>query len=102
MSDEIVELADRLMLPRRHRQVLVALSEARTFLSRDRLADRVYADDPDGGPLGANDTVCTFVHKLRKVIAPHGFAIITSRHLGYRLQRTDASPSQSTSHERTA
>jgi DNA-binding response OmpR family regulator len=86
MKQEAIELADRIMLPRRQRQIFLALAEARSFLSADQLADRVYSDDPDGGPLDARACTYAFLNRLRRSVAPHGVSIITSRHLGYRLE----------------
>lgn len=85
MKQDAIALAYRIMLPRRQRQILLALAEARTFVSTDKLADRIYSDDPDGGPLNARGCINAFMNRLRRSVAPHGVSIITSRHLGYRL-----------------
>lgn len=86
MKQEAIELADKITLRRRHRQILLTLADARTFLTTDQIADRIYSDDPDGGPLDARGCVMTHIHWLRKKIAPYGMSIIASRHLGYRLE----------------
>jgi len=57
-------------------------------LTRRELADRLYADDPDGGP---EDTfaVCQLVHQARLQLLPQGYTIVSNRGPGahYRLVR---------------
>lgn len=86
MRDEAIAIADQLNLPNRHRQVLLALAEARTFISVSRIADKVYEDDPDGGPDGAESCIHAYVNRLRARLRPTGHRIITIRTLGYRLE----------------
>lgn len=76
-------------LPRRMRLVFEALFRAKgQFVNYDRLADMVYADDIDGGPLFARENCYTYVCKLRKRLAGIGMTIVTSRFDGCRLVYT--------------
>lgn len=78
-------------LPRRMRLVFEALFRANgKFVNYDRLADMVYADDIDGGPLGARENCYTHVCKLRKRLAGIWMTIATSRFDGCRLVHTGA------------
>ena len=75
-------------LPRRLGQVLDKLNEAYPKGVRRRdLADALYGDDPDGGPLDLDNCLESFVCRVRKAIAPAGFAIKANRHVGYQLVR---------------
>lgn len=87
MLERATTLADRLALQRRQRQILLELAGARSFISVTRLADRIWQDDPDGGPDDAEGCLHAHVSRLRKSLAGQGFTIITSRNLGYRLQQ---------------
>ncbi len=51
------------------------------------IANMVYADDPDGGPLGATETVRVHVRGINRRLAVVGQCISGQRngHNGYRL-----------------
>ena len=76
-------------LQRRHRQVLKILIDAHgRYVPAARVAELVYADDPDGGPLGAVDIVSAFAHHLRRKMRPLGWNIESKRFAGYRIVKT--------------
>jgi DNA-binding response OmpR family regulator len=56
------------------------------FVSRDRLVDIAYGDDPDGGPLDANNSMAKTVHDLRVKVARHGLMLEGRQWYGSRLR----------------
>lgn len=56
-------------------------------LSNQEIADMIYADRADGGPLYARSCVIYFVNRLRRYLAPHGATIVaTQRTRGNRFK----------------
>ncbi len=53
------------------------------------IADVIYADRPDGGPLNAAHVIKVHVCNIRRKIEPAGWTIRHKRCHGYRLQRLD-------------
>lgn len=49
----------------------------------------LYGDDPDGGPLAADNSISVYNWRIRKVIEPHGWTIPVQGKAGahFRLQR---------------
>lgn len=71
-------------LPPQQRELLNILASRRGgIVSRETIADELYADREDGGPEYANKVIGTLVHGLRK----RGFPIVThcTRGLSYRV-----------------
>jgi len=59
-----------------HRVIAEALIKAYPRpLSRDRLIELLYGDDPDGGPEGAGNIVTVRIAHLRKELAPMGWTV---------------------------
>lgn len=81
--------ADQPPLRRRLIERLMVASEP--VAARD-LADAVYADDPEGGPLTAVECVRTFVWRMRPDLAEIGFRIILVRGpaIGWKRSRRGA------------
>lgn len=78
-------------LPRRMRVIFAILLRAGgQFVTAERIADALYCDDPDGGPLDAAGNVHTYVWHMRRRIAGTGWRISSSRFDGYRLVRHGA------------
>jgi hypothetical protein len=64
----------RAYLTKTELRILQALRTATVPLDARRLAERVYCDDPQGGPNNYNSVKCTMT-KLRKKLAPLGVRI---------------------------
>src|SRR5262249_20912506 len=62
-------------LTRTEARVLQILLDSREPMDRWRLIERVYADDPRGGPPGALKTVAALVANLRHKLRPLGVRI---------------------------
>jgi DNA-binding response OmpR family regulator len=78
-------------LPRRQRRLLDHLFDKHgVFVSKSALVTEIWADDIDGGPLGAENVCEHLVHRVRRAIAGTGWQITTRRNLGYRLERAPA------------
>ena len=58
-------------------------------VSMERLIDVLYGDDPQGGPLSADNAISVYNWRIRKVIEPLGWTIPRQNHGGahYRLSR---------------
>lgn len=69
-------------LTRLEQRFLIALGTGR-LMSKERLHDQIYGDDPDGGP--ELKIVDVFICKLRKKLTPYGVAIETIWGRGYRM-----------------
>lgn len=59
-------------------------------VSGDLIADCIYADRVDGGPLGARDVVKTHIYHLRKLLQPYGLTIVGRQTGHFRLDWSDA------------
>lgn len=55
-----------------------------TWVRTETLIECAWADDPNGGPLNANDNLRVHIDRIRKKIAPCGLAI-TGRNYGGRM-----------------
>ncbi len=81
---------EMLKLPRRERQVLQTLVNAKgRTVAAERIEFALYGDEIDGGPLGAPQVTQSHISKLRKKLRPLGWAIETRRFEGYRLVRLE-------------
>jgi hypothetical protein len=59
-------------------------------LSARQIADRVYADDPNGGPESAEDAMSVHMHRARPIIQGYGWTVGASgKHGNIRLQRIE-------------
>ena len=88
MSQQLAKIVSD--LPRKLRQIAEALLAARgSFVTVTRLVDVIYGDDIDGGPLGADQNVHTYVHKLKKQIEHTGWEIRSRRFDGYALAQIE-------------
>jgi len=56
-------------------RLIEALHDSGDGLSCRDLVNRVYADDPNGGPINANRCVNLMVHKANKELEPQGYRI---------------------------
>jgi len=56
------------------------------YQSSERLVEALYANDGDGGPLGATNVVAQRLHGLRKTLAPLGLELEGRSHRGSRLK----------------
>lgn len=56
------------------------------WIPRSGLVAAVYHDDPDGGPLGATESVAVALSQLRKKLAPLGLEIEGKSWCGSRLR----------------
>lgn len=79
-----IHLAAAMMPPVMERIVLVLASAG--GLSRRELADRVYADDPDGGPDTAENCISSTINIYRGRLAATGWRIRSSSWTGYWLE----------------
>lgn len=68
--------------------ILRALSRGKALTARD-LADRIYSEDPDGGPTWADTVVTAIICRQRKKIEPFDWRIVSRQgsRSGYRLER---------------
>lgn len=67
---------------------ILDLVARRPGLSGNEVADVVYQDDPDGGPLYARGTIAVQVKNLNKRILPLGWRVEGRAGFhGYRLER---------------
>ena len=69
------------------RRVIDVVTQA-PGLQEPQLAERVYANRWDGGPLAAGQIVRAMIHRANKKLVPHGFRVISrSNHQnrGYRI-----------------
>lgn len=87
-------LAD-LQLGSVEREIVAALvSVFPRHMLTERLADRVYADHPDGGPETGGRSLQVTICRLRKRLQPYGWTIPKGRSgpgsPGYRLAMTEA------------
>ncbi|SIQ24369.1 Transcriptional regulatory protein, C terminal [Rhizobium sp. RU35A] len=73
-------------LERRLIEALVATGQR--FQDKNVLADKVYSDRPDGGPLAAPNSIQILIHKAKKKLASSGWTIENRWGCGYRLVRT--------------
>lgn len=65
-------------------------------LSVRQIADRVYADDPNGGPDGAENCVSVYLNGIRKAVKPLGWTAGTGGgHTGIRLRPLPSQAGQS-------
>lgn len=71
--------------PKTMRRIVFALAGG-ARLSRDRLADAVYWDDEDGGPLSAASVVSVTISNHREDLARLGWRIVASQGTGYWLE----------------
>lgn len=79
-------LGDILARPTRHARVLAALVDHfGEYVPRRDLIDHVFGNDPDGGPLAADDVVRKLVRDLRRRLAVRGFELIGLPRHGTRL-----------------
>lgn len=62
-------------------RIVAALKSATSVLSAEKLADIVYADDPDGGPLNDIGSIRVTVLRLRK--EGHPIERVKGTHGGY-------------------
>lgn len=80
------EIAAR-QLPPVQAAVLRALSvDFGQYVQTSRLAKRVWANDPSGGPTYSNICVSQAIARLRPVVANHGLAVDAVKHRGYRVR----------------
>lgn len=72
----------------RGRKIIDALSRAYpSYLDGADLQDKVFADEPDGGPIYANQALTEAIRTLRPEIERFGWTIPKAKpHAGYRLQ----------------
>lgn len=69
-----LEALDFVYLTPQERRIVHTLADVYPRrLSAEQIADRVYADDPDGGPIGARKSIGVHLHRLRKKIQPMGW-----------------------------
>ena len=67
-------------------KIIKALPRAGVIATED-LIDRVYGDDPDGGPEWANHAIYNNLSRIRKKLRPLGYDIAKTNGHGYRLER---------------
>jgi hypothetical protein len=67
-------------------QRIVRQVERRPGISRAALADAVYADDPDGGPMWAEKTVSVTIAQQRDKLAAAGWQLVSRPRGAYRLE----------------
>lgn len=82
------QVAVELCLPRRLKQVLYKLADSKEPVLTHRLLFAMYGDDPEGGPVSAEQSLHVYISRLRRRLAPHGFKITCQRHIGYSLHYT--------------
>ena len=76
-------------LTNRELRLLDALvSGGERFQSHQMIADGMYADDPQGGPLDSRGVIRVVVHKLRPKLEASGWRIESRFGVGYRLSRS--------------
>lgn len=76
MSANPVADLENVWLPRGQSKILDVLAEAYPRrVSTETLVSRVYADDPNGGPLNALQTIRTQIHKIRQTLPKYGWTI---------------------------
>jgi len=75
-SDGFASDLSREGLSPRERTVLERLVEAGGApVTRAKLVDAVYGDDPDGGPLFANANIAVYIYRLNQKLPPRGFSV---------------------------
>lgn len=88
--DFLVEAPGLMPLDRKLIQVLIDCFPR--SLTRDQLADAVYALDPQGGPDGANNVIACRLVNVRRVVVNYGWRIPPQRsgpgsRARYRLEK---------------
>jgi DNA-binding response OmpR family regulator len=71
------------------RDVVVYLARRRgEVVPREDIADYVYRDREDGGPLWAGESVKVLIHRYRPKLAEYGWTVAgkSGQHGGYSLQ----------------
>jgi DNA-binding response OmpR family regulator len=56
------------------------------YVQTHRLAQRVWANDPEGGPVFADVCISQAIKRLKPVAANHGLVVEALRHHGYRVR----------------
>lgn len=80
------QIVAALKIDRQMRQIAEFLAmRFGTFVSRDRLCDLIYAEDPDGGPLNADSTVSVRICGLRRCLKRTALQIETEYKTGWRM-----------------
>jgi DNA-binding response OmpR family regulator len=70
-----------LSLPPYERKVLDVLINAYPrYLSISAIVDRIYADDPNGGPHTADNAVAVYLNRLRPKLAEYGWTAGRLKH----------------------
>lgn len=86
-----VEALENVYFPPTELKIVSAL--ARTYprgMTARALVDVVYADDPNGGPDGAEHSMRQFIHRARKRMQPYGWRVGGFGRTGQlRLQRIE-------------
>jgi hypothetical protein len=78
--------------PPLRRRLIETLIDATAPVPASDLADAVYADDPDGGPLSAVECVRAFVWRMRPDLQAIGYRVVSGPWSGYRLEEIAAEP----------
>ena len=63
------------LTPRQRALVDTLAARMGEWVATDRLADAVYADDPDGGPQNPNQIVADQIYHMGDVLSAAGYAI---------------------------
>lgn len=70
----------QLDLTKPQRRIFNALQRAgQAGLTRDQIIEKVYTDDPNGGPLTALNSICVQRWKMNKKMKPFGLFIKTTK-----------------------
>lgn len=78
-------------MPRVQRKLLTVLARHfGSFVSTERIANAVWADDMGGGPLNAPVCISQAAARVRKGLAPFGITIECKHSLGYRVKELAA------------
>jgi hypothetical protein len=73
------------MTGRERRKLVEILVRRPDGITRQDLADLVYADDPDGGP-DNTFAICQLVYQARLRLIPQGYTIVSNRGPGARYR----------------
>ena len=79
------ELAARSLPPVQAAVMRALASDFGDFVHTDRLVQRVWAEDPSGGPEWARVCLSNAVRRMRPIVEAQGLRVEGKQYLGYRL-----------------
>lgn len=85
VTNDYSRIEIRSMSPMQLRLLDALVAGKNRYQSKSVLIEKIYADDPDGGPDDAVRHLRVHIHKLRSKLEKAGFDIEVNWGVGYRL-----------------